>query len=236
MTTTRRAFLGGVMAGAVVAGGCGRVKDANGLGIDAADTEAEKTDMTKLKAKGAKLNLPLLERLHEVDREVDRLFPPEILNYRGLDRVGLILPTTLEPGNYEYCSPKNGLVFASTGGDGDHYSLLVHDGVVDDKSPVVMTWPSEACNTVVGESLYDFLCHGLYSGYFQLSFGIDEPLTVESGGMKFCAHVEAQQAAILAHLAKTLDLKPWPQKERVVRMNSLKKRFGGMVQSEALLQ
>jgi hypothetical protein len=54
--------------------------------------------------------------------------------------------------------------------------------------------------------------------------------------MKFCAHVEVQQAAILAHLAKTLDLKPWPQKERVVRMNSLNKRFGGMVQSEALLE
>ncbi len=54
--------------------------------------------------------------------------------------------------------------------------------------------------------------------------------------MKFCAHVEAQQAAILAHLAKTLDLKPWPQAERVVRMKSLRERFGGMVQSDAMLQ
>ena len=57
---------------------------------------------------------------------------------QGPGCVGLILNRELESGGYE-CSPLNALAFARTGGDGDHFSLLVQDGTIDEWSPVVLT-------------------------------------------------------------------------------------------------
>ena len=60
----------------------------------------------------------------------------------------------VDPAEYKvfFPTPDNAMVFARTGGDGIHYSLLHVDGKVRDNSPVVMTVPFYAYvpNVVVG--------------------------------------------------------------------------------------
>src|SRR5688572_19385617 len=59
-------------------------------------------------------------------------------------------------------TPKNATVFARTGGDGVHYSLLHLDNEATDLSPVVMTVPffGTSPNVIVGETFLEFLCLG----------------------------------------------------------------------------
>lgn len=66
---------------------------------------------------------------------------------------------------YEGITPLNVCVFADTGVDGAHFSLLVEDNAVTETSPIVMTTPSCGRSFIVGESLRDFLCLGLRCGY-----------------------------------------------------------------------
>ena len=67
-------------------------------------------------------------------------------------------------------TPRNASVFASTGGDGVHFSLLHVNGEIQETSPVVMTVPMcfDRPNLIVGESLYDFLCLGCQTDYAYL--------------------------------------------------------------------
>lgn len=51
--------------------------------------------------------------------------------------VGLILFAPPRNGGY-WCTPVNALSFATTGGDGVHYSLLAVEGRVTDFSPVII--------------------------------------------------------------------------------------------------
>ena len=63
------------------------------------------------------LDLPLLTELSRLNDEAARRFPYP--HSRRFGHIGLILEEELAPGGY-WCSPKNALTFASTGGDGDH--------------------------------------------------------------------------------------------------------------------
>lgn len=121
--------------------------------------------------------------------------------------------------------PKNALTFASTGGDGDHFSLLIHDGRVDDKSAVVLTWPSEGINQIVGENLYDFLCLGMHGGYFQIQMVFPEFRPASAPEHWFCDHVDEQQQKLLTFLASELNLKPWDDGKRRERLKRLQDDF-----------
>ena len=110
---------------------------------------------------------PLPDRLREVDAEVAATVEQEY--DRGLPGVGLGLHRRPGHGG-DFCSPANAVAFASTGGDGVHFSLFVSDGRATDDSAVVMIVPTGGPphNLVPGESLRDFLRFGPTRGYFGL--------------------------------------------------------------------
>lgn len=121
--------------------------------------------------RGIEIDHPLLEELRKVDREVvERLrgLPPCDV---GLGYLGLYVPTGLGGARYSWCTPNNCCTFASTGGEGVHFSFLVQDDAITTESPVVMTTPSSQGNSlIVGETLYDFLCLGSRCGYGGLEY------------------------------------------------------------------
>ena len=95
----------------------------------------------------------------------------------GLAELGLIIHRHLDRLSYE-STPSNVWTFASTGGDGVHFSLLDLGEGPTESSPVVMTVPmafgDREPNWVLGESLRDFLALGRGIGYFsldQLAYG-----------------------------------------------------------------
>lgn len=116
------------------------------------------------------LPIPLLHRLHEIDDVIESRFPSDY--DPGMGQLGLLLRSTLRWGGY-WCTPENSLEFASTGGDGVHFSLVQINGSVTEESPVVMTVPAnsggaEHANAIVGSSLMNFLRFGLIRGYFAM--------------------------------------------------------------------
>lgn len=87
-----------------------------------------------------------------------------------LEAIGLM--AIFPPRRLEYrTTPKNSLTFASTGGDGVHFGVLVDSaGVVPDVAPIVMTVPMmfDRPNVIVGGSFHEFLRLGATCGYFCL--------------------------------------------------------------------
>jgi hypothetical protein len=80
-------------------------------------------------------------------------------------------------------TPTNAKVFASTGGDGVHYSLIE---ISDRIQPVVMTVPASFGDTIadyniiLGENLNEFLSLGYYNGWFPLEqLCYDKPWAVD---------------------------------------------------------
>ena len=90
------------------------------------------------------------------------------INYCGLEPV-----RPMEQYDY-FCAPKGSLAFASTGGDGVHFSFL--DGENYSASPIVMTVPmSDTYNTVVAEDLREFFSIGYHVGWFALEQLVYDP-------------------------------------------------------------
>lgn len=96
--------------------------------------------------------------------EIVKAFPDFYFGHAGL------LPNNNDRFGYE-CTPLNTTIFAHTGGDGVHYSLLELSETIQ---PVVMTVPmnfgddATAYNLILGENLYEFLSLGFYNGWFHL--------------------------------------------------------------------
>lgn len=130
------------------------------------------------------------------------------------DPIGLLLSLPLEPSIYHSCAPSNVLSFATTRGNGVHFSLLLLDGVVSEDSPVVMTVPmaaDENTNVIVGENLRDFLALGCRRGYFileQLAYDPDWVLT-EFADNEFGEDLSEKERALLVTLGDAFDLRPW---------------------------
>jgi hypothetical protein len=82
------------------------------------------------------------------------------------DPIGLILIRPLKQEEYD-STPVNSIAFASTGGEGVHFSLLQIYEEVSHESPVVMTVPMNYGNEnlIVGSSIWDFLCFGCEVGF-----------------------------------------------------------------------
>ncbi len=120
-----------------------------------------------MKPKPVTFEHSLWKRLRELDKAAAKRFPTDF--DRGFSALGLILYSRPQHGEY-WCTPTNTLAFATTGGEGVHFSFLVENGTVTEKSPVVITIPPEfdQPNYIGGESLFDFLCLGYHRGYFAL--------------------------------------------------------------------
>jgi hypothetical protein len=115
------------------------------------------------------------------------------------DDCGLLLQRPLKRWEY-FCTPANALTFASTGGDGVHYSFLQLPGVSIEGQPVVMTVPmADRHNVVIAESLGEFL--GL--GYFVGWFGIEQ--------------LVYQPTEALAYLNQP-DPDDWPEREELLEI------------------
>ncbi len=104
------------------------------------------------------------ELVEKLTDETKNEFPNLYFDYAG------IIP--IKDKNFRYdSSPINTEVFATTGGDGVHYSILELSKSIQ---PVVMTVPMnfgnslKSYNWIVGENLNEFLSIGFYNGWFQI--------------------------------------------------------------------
>lgn len=146
------------------------------------------------------LLLELLGFANDVGRDIGRDFAS------SLDDIGLLFALGVR--GYDR-TPRNATVFASTGGDGVHFSMLHREGEVRPDSPVVMTVPFafEDSNHIVGGDLREFLNLGFHDGYFSIE-GI--------------AHEDTRDEEIEA-LSGEADTDPWPEKVRLLQM--MRERF-----------
>ncbi|MEX2173810.1 MAG: hypothetical protein WD872_05570 [Pirellulaceae bacterium] len=135
-----------------------------------ADNSLPDADQISRVRRSIGVRLPLLFDLRLAEEEVAARFKGLHNRPASLGDVGLILDRELDDSRYLGCTPLNCRTFASTGGDGAHFSLLVQDDAITDSSPVVVTTPEASGHpsVVVAESLFDFLCLGAEKGYFGL--------------------------------------------------------------------
>lgn len=163
-------------------------------------------------------------------------FNDEIAARRGcsrevaLDDVGLLLRDQACP--YDL-TPRNVIEWASTGGDGNHYSLLRLGDRAPDDFPVVLTVPmalhedKSRYNHIVGESLREFLNLGCYYGYFAidgLAFEAGHPELIRDLGQSQPLEDDwPEKLELLAEMRARFDLKPWP--DVAGRLRQLKKQY-----------
>jgi hypothetical protein len=103
-----------------------------------------------------------LQQLYDAARTIGPRFKRSPASV--FDPCGLILEQPPRR-DYSWCTPKSALTFASTGGDGVHYSYLD----LPDGTPIVMTMPAnDRLNYVVAEGFDEFLGLGFHVGWFAL--------------------------------------------------------------------
>jgi hypothetical protein len=147
----------------------------------------------------------------------------------ALEPVGLILFAPPRNGGY-WCTPVNSLSFATTGGDGVHYSLLATEGGFTDFSPVVMTVPMcDTPNVIVGGNLKEFLALGCRFGYFSLEQLVYHPerTLAELEAQRFDPEARPAERALLHKIAAHFGVAPWSNPQR--RLEELRSRHGGSI-------
>jgi hypothetical protein len=143
------------------------------------------------------------------------------------DAVGLLLERQPSAWSY-FCSPRNALTFASTGGDGVHFGLLQLSEAGPHHAPVVMTVPmSDIHSIVLGEDLGEFLGLGCRVGWFMLEqLAYDPDWTVEHFADSEPDSPECE--AILDRMRSSLRVTPVPLS--LDRLAQLKDRYLSLVQ------
>ena len=142
----------------------------------------------------------------------------------ALDEWGLFLEIPPKRWTY-FCTPKNAVTFASTGGDGVHYSLLAVPGLDAQEQPVVMTVPmSSRHNVVVAENLQEFLNLGYYAGWFSLEQIVYRP---EVALKLYAAADDESGPEDLAFFRETLRLRHQPL--TLERIRQLEKKYLSLV-------
>lgn len=140
-------------------------------------------------------------RVHAFDNT-----PATVLGFAGL-----YLESPYQPGRISQyrTGPRNGITFASTGGDGTHFCALFGepDAAV---APVVLTVPlADEPNQVVGASLPEFLALGCVTGYHFDSLTFDHYSMVEELQTTRTPD-DPDRARLLNALTEEFDLEPWP--------------------------
>jgi hypothetical protein len=122
------------------------------------------------------------------------------------------------------------LSFATTGGDGVHYSLLATEGGFTDFSPVVMTVPMcDPLNVIVGGNLKEFLALGCRFGYFSLEQLIYHPerTLVALESQHFDPEMCPVERALLQRISAHFSVVPWSSPRR--RLEELRLRHSGSI-------
>ena len=130
--------------------------------------------------------------------------------------MGLLLDRRLVNGGY-WCTPANSLSFGGTGGDGAHFSFLVTDNAITDRTPVFISVPDnfgepEEANIVLGRGFEDFIRLGLHCGYScmaQFAFNPQESLKQYSHTDWDAADswlLSDNRKVVAEYVAKTLNL------------------------------
>lgn len=145
----------------------------------------------------------------------------------ALDSFGLLLCEELHRWPYDE-TPRNSLTFASTGGDGVHYGLLVDRAAPGNDSPVVMTVPmADEPNRIVGSNLRDFLGLGLTSGYFvleQLQYDLATTIQELESGF-YLAEMNDEERSALEAITWTFAVTGWH--DHAARLQALAAEFAG---------
>lgn len=146
---------------------------------------------------------PDLERLKVLLREIGEDAPEEI----GL----LPMPSLRHCGYLQ--APQHSLAFATTGGDGVHYSFLPRDDIAASLWPVVMTVPMNFGdeNLVVGADLREFLALGIRQGYFELDGLLYNPAETTSWLDREADPTSsaAEKLRVLDAIRQTFEIRPW---------------------------
>jgi hypothetical protein len=107
-----------------------------------------------------------LQKLYEAAAQIGTRFDRSL--EAVLDPCGLILEKPPRE-SYYWCTPRTAKTFASTGGDGVHYSYLQVSEVSPDETVIVTSMPAnDQLNYVVAESFDEFLGLGYHVGWFAL--------------------------------------------------------------------
>lgn len=133
------------------------------------------------------------------------------------EAVGLLLAPSGYQTPYE-ATPRSALVFASTGGDGVHFSLIPNEMTAPENWPVVMTVPMQfdRPNLVVGANLPEFLGLGLKVGYFgleQLAYDFDGMIRLLDRNQTGDESEDAM-ASTLQAIAEAFSISPWREHRR----------------------
>lgn len=124
----------------------------------------------------------------------------------AFDPCGLILENP-PLRQFYWCTPANARTFASTGGDGVHYSFLEHTGAPE--HPIVMTLPAaDKHNLVVAEGLAEFLGLGFHVGWFALEQVLYQPSWAEGYFSRTDADADTEKEELLEVLRSSLDIRP----------------------------
>ncbi|HET7833579.1 MAG TPA: hypothetical protein VFK88_11510 [Gallionella sp.] len=117
------------------------------------------------------------------DRSAEAIFDP----------CGLILQQPPVQGYY-WCTPTSARTFASTGGDGVHYSYLQGPDIALDAAPVVMTMPAnDQLNYVVAEGFDEFLGYFAAEDSDASTVGWGEVRTPASGNLETLGFANSPQ-------------------------------------------
>jgi hypothetical protein len=169
------------------------------------------------------VDLPLYDAFLALEADVRDRFPEqEFSEYNPPFGIRFDQPKRFRNGGY-YCTPTNTIEFASTGQEGEHFSFLVLNDVVDSNSPVVFTSPCNYhgdLNVILAENFHQFLCLGIRLGFFALNvFNYNPQEAMEVYATEdwqptkehhYTNYIfqEDSQAAILDFIADALDLQP----------------------------
>jgi len=147
----------------------------------------------------------------------------------AFDPIGLILFAPPRHGGYS-CTPANGVTFATTGGDGVHYSWLVDPEIGLDFAPVVMTVPMcDTPNLVVGANVREFLCLGCRFGFFALEQLIYQRQNTldELASKSVPRDATAEERQLLRRITDAFNLQPWEAPKE--RLAALQERFAPLI-------
>lgn len=130
----------------------------------------------------------------------------------GCEAIGLLPMPSLHHSGYSQ-APRNSLAFATTGGDGVHFSLVAIDETAMASWPVVMTVAMNfgAENLIVGADLREFLGLGLRQGYFELEQLLYKPdETIDWLDQDFDqAPCSVDKVRALTAIQRTFEISPW---------------------------
>jgi hypothetical protein len=175
---TRRQFLHISLAATALAG-CSNDDSLTPAPTESA-SDSNSGDDHMPKAPKIVVNLPLLDALWELDPIIRERFPGDYRDGIAAVGIGFAKSNEFKHGDY-YCTPKNSVAFAWSGGDGEHYSFIVRNNKVDADSPVILTAPANSGdeNHLIADNFQNFLRLGLRRGFFgigQFAYDPDEAL------------------------------------------------------------